>query len=270
MTGIKAFLTILFLMPLGHAAMALMNKHLPGSWLYAGAWALFLAGFLLIVLTRFIKSAGWQSFLGAFSGVFMWTGVVEYGFIYGAEQLGVGELNGSKGEYRLLTHTWSLVLLLSIYLLFHESVRCNFFVWLRRKLKLLRGPAVHGKVENYGPRTAFEMISVLWFFYVVMLLLYDENIFGVHHPATYLFLLLSLAGSVWLLYRLVRIADMGHALRYAIPTVIIFWNAIEILIKWKIFSEPWITLNLPIMATILAAFVAGVYCVVKDLRKAGR
>ncbi len=33
---------------------------------------------------------------------------------------------------------------------------------------------------------------------------------------------------------------MAPAVRYAIPTVIIFWNAVEILGRWNFFEEIWI------------------------------
>ena len=33
---------------------------------------------------------------------------------------------------------------------------------------------------------------------------------------------------------------IGHAIRYAIPTVVIFWNFVEILGRWNFFKEFWI------------------------------
>ena len=37
-----------------------------------------------------------------------------------------------------------------------------------------------------------------------------------------------------------RIKKLGFAIRYAIPTVIIFWNFVEILGRWNIFKEIWV------------------------------
>ncbi len=264
MTGLKAFVIVLLLMPLGHALMVVMNKFL-GDALIWGAAAIFLLGFAILLLTRFTDSSSWQSFLGCFAGVLMWTGVVEYGLYFGAISLDIPKLDGTAGEYRLMTHTWGFLLLLVIYLLFHEGVRCTLFVWLRRKLHLVKGAPVCGKVSNYGPRTAFEMVSILWFFYVLLLLLYDESILGAHHPATYACLFLSIAVGLWLGWRLIRIRNMGYALRYAIPTVIIIWNVVEILGHWNIYQEPWIVLNIPIMVTIIIAFLGSMYFVLKDL-----
>ena len=264
MRGVLAFLMIFFLMPIGHAVMILMNNLIPDH-LVLGASIVFFLGIGLLVLTRFSASASWQSFFGAIAGVLLWTGGVEYGFLYGAVSLGIEKVDGTAGEYRLLMHTWSLLVLLLLYLIVHEGVRCNLFIWLRRKLHLNRNPIVSGKVGNYGPRTAFEMASILWFFYVLFLVLYDENLFGKQHFATYACLVLSLGGGMYLFYKLIRIKDLGYAIRYAIPTVIVLWNVVEILAKWNVFQEPWITLNVPIMLSITVATVAGFYFVLRDL-----
>ncbi|MCP4758272.1 MAG: hypothetical protein GY894_09210 [Planctomycetes bacterium] len=264
MTGLKAFLLIFMMMPLGHALMVVMNRHLDEQigW---GATSLFLAGCLLVLGTRWTRSSAWQSFLGAFAGVLLWTGAVEYGLLYAATVLGIAEVNGTAGEYRLMMHTWSFLLLLVLYLVMHESIRCNLFIWLRKKLHLTAKTPVTGTVINYGPRTAFEMISILWFFYVLLLLLYDETLLGVHHLLTYACLVLSLAFGMWLFVRLLRIKDMGFAIRYAIPTVIIIWNVVEITAKWGLYEEPWLTLDPAIMVVICMSFVAGVALVVREL-----
>ncbi len=174
-------------------------------------------------------------------------------------------VGGTAGEYLLIKHTWSLLVLLILYLIVHEGNRCNLFIWLRRKLRLNRNPIANGKIGNYGPRTAFEMASILWFFYVVLLLLYDENLVGKFHVLTYATLVLSLGGGIYLFYKLIRIKDIGLAIRYAIPTVIVLWNVVEILAKWNIYKEPWITLNTPIVISVAVAFVAGLYFILRDL-----
>ena len=263
MVGLKAFVLVFLMMPLGHSLMIVMNTWIPDH-LAWGATALFVIGLLILLPTRWTRSTAWQSFLGAFSGVLLWTGAVEYGLLYAATVLGIPEVNGTAGEYRLMMHTWSFLLLMVLYLVMHESVRCNLFIWMRKKLHLTRRTAPSGTVVNYGPRTAFEMISILWFFYV-LLLLYDEQLVGVHHPLTYLCLFVSLAGGLWLLYRLLLIRELGHAIRYAIPTVIVLWNVVEICAKWNLYEEPWITLEPTIMAVICVSFVMGIAVVVRDL-----
>lgn len=266
MTGLKAFFLIFLMMPLGHALMVVMNRSL-GEQVGWGAFGLFILGVALLATTRWTRSTAWQSFLGAFAGVLLWTGAVEYGLLYAATVLGIGEVNGTAGEYRLMMHTWSFLVLLLLYLVVHESVRCNLFIWLRRKFRLTSKVHITGTVTNYGPRTAFEMASILWFFYVLLLLLYDENLVGVHHPLTYATLVLSLAGGMYLFYKLIRIKDMGLAIRYAIPTVIVIWNVVEITAKWGLYEEPWIVLEPSIMAVICVSFVIGIAIVVRDLMR---
>ncbi|MCK4872960.1 MAG: hypothetical protein KAS72_09565 [Phycisphaerales bacterium] len=262
----RAFIVVFLLMPLGHALMMVMNRTLDSA-LGWGVFALGLVGMGLLITTRFLRSAGWQSFLGALAGVVLWTAFVEYGLYFGAQALDIPRVDGTAGEYRMMQHTWGFLILLVLYLLFHEGVRCNLFVWLRRTLHLTTGPVVSGKVTNYGPRTAFEMAAVLWFFYVLLLILYDETILGDHHPATYACLFLSLGGGIWLLYRLWGIKDTGRAIRYSIPTVIVLWNVVEILARWNVFTEPWISLNVPVMSVIVLAFMVGLGMIVRDLRK---
>ncbi|MDP7069964.1 MAG: hypothetical protein QF561_01285 [Phycisphaerales bacterium] len=264
MTGFKAFLLIFLMMPLGHSLMVIMNGSF-GEQIGWGATGLVLVGCLLVMATRWTQSSAWQSFHGAFAGVLLWTGAVEYGLLYAATVLGIAEVNGTAGEYRIMMHTWSFLLLLVLYLVMHESIRCNLFIWLRRKLHLTARAPVSGTVVNYGPRTAFEMISILWFFYVLLLLLYDESLVGVHHPLTYACLVLSLAFGMWLFVRLLRIKDMGYAIRYAIPTVIVIWNVVEITAKWGLYEEPWLTLDPAIMVVICVSFVAGIALVVREL-----
>lgn len=48
---------------------------------------------------------------------------------------------------------------------------------------------------------------------------------------------------MWFLYlfvRLLKFQRMAPAVRYAIPTVIVFWNCVEILGRWNFFKEIWI------------------------------
>lgn len=272
MKGIKATLFFFFLMGIGHALMMVINRvderyGFEKSFMFWSAVILTVSGIILIFITKFNKTDTWQSMNGALGGVLFWTGAIEYGLIFGSQKLGITPLHGTAPEYRLMKFTWPFILGIFLYLLFHEDIRCNFIAFLRRKFSLMKGPTSEGRIRNYGPRTAFEMILVLWTFYVLLLLAYDENIFGVHHPVTYLIFVLSLGCGIYLIYKLLKIKEMGKAIRYSIPTAIIFWNTVEILAKWKVFKEPWLTLNLPIMSSIFAAFLITFYLIYKERKK---
>lgn len=272
MKGIKATIFFFLIMGIGHSMMMVINlideKYgFDQNFIIWSAITLSVFGVFLIFITRYNKTATWQSMNGALGGILIWIGAVEYGLIFGSRILEIPPLNGTAPEYRLMEFTWPFILVIFIYLLYHEDVRCNFILFLRRKLPLMKGPISEGRIRNYGPRTAFQIVLVMWTFYVLLLLTYDENIFGVHHPVTYLIFVLSLGCGIYLIYKLLKIKEMGKAIRYAIPTAIIFWNAVEILAKWKIFTEPWITLNVPIMSSILVAFIITFYLIYKDRKK---
>lgn len=70
--------------------------------------------------------------------------------------------------------------------------------------------------------TAIELIMILWTFYIILLIVYDSSIFGDKHPVTYIIAFGSLLWSAYLFMKLLRIKKLGFAIRYAIPTVIIF------------------------------------------------
>jgi hypothetical protein len=88
--------------------------------------------------------------------------------------------------------------------------------------------------------TFMEITALLWTFYLVLLILYDERFFGDRHLVTYIVAFGSLLWSLYLFLRLIKITKLAYAVRYAIPTVIIFWNFVEILGRWDIFKEIWI------------------------------
>ncbi|OGL41787.1 MAG: hypothetical protein A3C43_12060 [Candidatus Schekmanbacteria bacterium RIFCSPHIGHO2_02_FULL_38_11] len=249
---------------LGHVVMVIINKEHPELMWSFGQWCM-VVGFLFIVLTRFFKSDGWQSFFGVLGGTGMWISF-EYGLIYGGERLGVSyTYNGSYPEYRMMQWSVGVLLMVCMYLMFQESVRCNLFAYLRRKLHLMRGAVATGKIDNYGPRTAFEYIMTTWFFYVLLIMGYDEAIFGAKGKFIYAVFFCSFAVAFYLAYKLLNFDTFGANLRYSIPVVLIFWNDIEILAKWGMLKEPWVHINWPIMLAIIFGFCFSSYLIYKDL-----
>ena len=88
--------------------------------------------------------------------------------------------------------------------------------------------------------TFIETIVILWTFYIVLLLVYDKQIAGDRHPLTYFVAFGSLFWSAYLSLKLIKIQKFDYAIRYAIPTVIIFWNFIEVIGRWDLFKEIWV------------------------------
>jgi len=253
------------LIAIGHIVMVIVNKNYPDfKWEFAILNGVI--GFLIILATRFIKTDGWQSFCGVLGASGMWISF-EYSLIYGAERMGITyAYNGSYPEYRLMKWTVGLLLMVTMYLLFQESVRCNFLCYLRKIFRLMRGVLATGRIDNYGPRTAFEYIMTTWFFYVLLLIGYDEQIFGAHGKFIYIVFFCSFAISLYLAYKLLNYDRFGPNIRFAIPTVMIFWNDIEILAKWGMLKEPWVHINWPIMFAIISGFIISTYLIFKDLQ----
>jgi len=251
---------------IGHIVMVLIEKYNPAI-KYDFAWGCAIVGLVVLYLTRFFSSDGWQSFIGCLAGLSVWF-AWEYSLMYGASRLGVTYTwNGSYPEYRMMTWTYMMFVMVFTYLLFQESVRCNFIFFLRRTFRLMRGPVATGKVYNYGPRTFFEYIMVTWCFYILLMLAYDEELLGVYSWFTYLLFFTSFSVFFYLTYKLLGYDRFGANLRYAIPTVTILWNDVEILAKWGMLKEPWVHINWPIMSVIIGGFAISTWLIVRDLRK---
>ena len=131
----------------------------------------------------------------------------------------------------------------------------------------MRGVVATGKIDNYGPRTAFEYTMVTWTFYVLLMIGYDEQLFGPHSAFIYIMFLASFSVFFYLCYKLLSYDKFGANLRYAIPTVTVIWNDIEILAKWGMLKEPWVHINWPIMSVIFAGFAISTYLIIMDLRR---
>ncbi|MFO0580360.1 MAG: hypothetical protein U1A78_40830 [Polyangia bacterium] len=213
--------------------------------------ALTALGGILLWLTSRLKSDAAQSILGVFAGNMLWTGGVEYGLTLAARSLGVaktvgvvnGQLVAIYGEYVLLKHSWGALVLIMGYLCFLESSRCPLFLWWRERVPTMRGPLVAGHIYNYGPRSAFQYATTVWGFYLLLLWAYDEHAFGVYGAFTTAVLFLSLAGSLFCLWRLHQQTGWGAAVRYAVGAMIVVWTPIEIAGKWGLFREPWLLLR---------------------------
>jgi hypothetical protein len=251
---------------IGHIVMVLIEKYNPEI-KFDFAWAMAILGILAVYATRFLKSDGWQSFWGILGGLGLWF-AFEYSLMYGGHRMGVTYTwNGSYPEYRMMKWTYMMLVMVFMYLLFQESVRCNFIYFLRRSLRLMRGPVATGKISNYGPRTMFEYIMVTWTAYVLLMIAYDEQLFGPQSWFTYLVFFASFSVFFYLTYKLLGYDRFGANLRYAIPTVTVLWNDVEILAKWGMLKEPWVHINWSIMSVIIAGFCVSTYLIVQDLRK---
>lgn len=232
-------------------------------------------GGLLLWLTSRLKGDAAQTIVGIFGGNLLWTGGIEYGLTIAARSLGVGKAIGVVdgqavaiyGEYVLLKHTWGVLALVMVYLLFLESSRCPLFLWWRKRVPTMRGAMVTGRIDNYGPRSAFQYATTVWAFYLLLLWAYDERLFGVYSLFTKAVMLGSIAGSVYVVYRLYQQTGWGAAVRYAVASMIVVWTPIEIAGKWGLFREPWLLLRPEALIVFFGGLAIGTWSLWRAQRK---
>lgn len=280
--GIIAFMAVLVVQPLGHIVMIILENVFDvkehGGWynldvhgteptipadyfdaamifpnLYWSAFAMGLAGLIIIVwgMKRGTEVAGtWAGFVG---GTLVWTGWVEFSLHFHARYFGTKamcapglysyacmENPATKPEYLWMQGSVGFLLSIGLFFAFNKETRCNAFRWMHRHLKIPVGKPTRGLTRNFANIVAAETIGILWFFYVYLMFIYDETFFGEHHWFTYFSCAGFFVWSLYLIQRLIRYKRVTSALRYAIPTVIIFWNSLEILGRWDLFEEFWI------------------------------
>ncbi len=243
--GIVAFLIVLFTMPLGHAAMIIMENVFGKENIFIAAIIVGFLGLVLLIFGIVSKKRNLSTILGLFAGLFVWTGWIEFAFVYYANRFGVAPLmlNGeivTKPEYLIMPSSVGFWAISMIYYFFGSKSGCKFFNWFQKKLKMSNITEMQPTIKNNALTTFMEIILILWTFYMILLFAYDNSFFGDRHPVTYLIAYGSLLWSIILFVKLIRIETFDYAIKYSIPTVIIFWNFVEIMGRWNFFSEFWI------------------------------
>jgi hypothetical protein len=243
--GFFSFLLVLLLMPIGHAIMVL-NEHLLMEYKYQGAIAMGFAGIILLIWgIKKNSKPTLATILGFLGGVLVWTGWVEFSFMWIAEKNNVSHLMvdneiATKREYLVMMSSLGLLCTFYFFYLFTRS-NCTFYIWQQKYLGFREDIKTQvGFKKPFAVSTFIETIMIIWTFYVVLLLVYDDQIAGDRHIATYIVGFGSLLWSLYLISKLVRIQSFDYAIRYAVPTVIIFWNFVEILGRWDLFKEIWV------------------------------
>lgn len=259
LVGILAFIVVLFVMPLGHTLMILIELVFGQKYQFLSAGCIGLLGaiFLYIGLKRNNETS--STWYGFFAGVLLWTGWVEFSFVFYALQLGIDPLleNGkivTKPEYLIMPSSLGLLLSTTLYFFLNKQTQCRFFTWFHRNFRMRLSNTKNSNYRNYSVITAFETIYITWFFYLLLLIAYDEKLFGDKHWFTYFLFAAFLIWSMYLFIRLIKFSKIAPAVRYAIPTVIIFWNSIEILGRWNFFEEFWLHPNKYYLELIIVLF----------------
>lgn len=226
--------------------MILMEKLLGHNYLYPAAFGLGVLGVVMLLVGIISKKETSATFWGLFGGLFVWTGWIEFGYVYFANRFGVQPLieNGevvTKPEYLIMPSSYGFWAIVMLFYIFSTRSGCNFFNWIQRKIHYGQPvETLQPIVRNVAMTTFMELNVLLWTCYMVLLFAYDTEFLGNRHPVTMLIAFGSLAWSIYLFIRLLKIKKLAYAIRYAIPTVIIFWTFVEILGRWDMLTEIWV------------------------------
>lgn len=267
--GMIAFIIVLLTMPLGHTVMILMEELLGHEYVFFAAGLLGFLGLALLFWGVIQKNETHATLLGLFAALFIWTGWIEFAFVYYANRFGVQPLmmDGevvTKPEYLIMPSSVGFWAILMIYYFLGSKSGCHFFNWFQKKLKIAKPIQLKQSSGNTAVTTFMELIVLLWTFYLVLLFVYDENFFGDQHIVTYVVAFGSLLWSAYLFIKLLKIPNMAYAVRYSIPTVIIFWNFVEVMGRWEFFDEFWVEpmeywLEMTIIAIIIGILAVVIY-----------
>jgi len=243
--GILAFVMVFVWQGLGHTAMVLMEDIFGHQYVYHIAFWVGILGAALTWIGR-NKSEAAATFYGFTGGSLIWLSWIEFSFHFYARHLGVdpliegGEIV-TKQEYLVMQSSIGVMFASLLFFYFNKETRCNAFMWMHRHLRMNPGEPGTSKGRNISSLVAMETIYVTWFFYLTLLVLYDNAWAGDRHPATYVAFVFFLVWGVYLLQRLVRFQRMAPALRYGIPTAIICYNCWEILERWNVIKDFWVS-----------------------------
>ncbi len=236
--GLLGFVIVLLVQALGHTVMILMEEGFGHEYVYYSATAMGILGAVLLFIGMKHPEEITGTWLGFFAGTFLWTGWVEFAFVWNAAWLDVVDARGTKGEYFVMMSSLGVMMATLVYFFLNKETKCNFFHWFQRNWGLSTGKPSRGHERNFAAITALETIYIIWFFYLMLLFFY-EFIGDSGWEARVLFFL-NTVWAIYLLNRLVKFWKVTTAIRYAIPTAIITWNSIELMVRWDLFTEVWI------------------------------
>jgi uncharacterized membrane protein len=245
--GLLAFVIVFIVQALGHTVMIAMENIFGEEYVYECAFALGALGAVLLFIGMKHPGEVRGTWYGFWAGTFLWTGWVEFAFVWNASFLGVPDLMDAHMPGQIATKAEYLVMMSSVgvlgatlaFFLLNRETKCNMFVWFQRNLRLRTGKPSRGYERNFAAITCLETIYVIWFCYLVLLFIYDENILGDRHPVTYAIFFVNTVWAIYLFQRLMQMWKVTTAIRYGIPTAIIAWNSVEIAGRWNLFISVW-------------------------------
>jgi hypothetical protein len=216
--GILAYFVILFNFGFAHAWMSAINRANLQDQFY---WVAIIAAVGLILLARRFRPAV-DAVLGALAGLLLWAAIGEA---------------GEAGELFENPAIWGVVLVLTIFLTLRPGSRCDFHIWVQKALGIYKAP--DESRHWYAPGAAMAFFWTVWLGHMAELTAYYNPNFGVYSWLTWVILIASLVSTPFIFIFLWKTTDWAKAWGRAIPSVLITWMAVEILMKWEILPKPW-------------------------------
>lgn len=263
--AIASFLLVLFTMPLGHAAMILMEHWLEPGTLHVCAFLLGLAGLILTIVGVFVSGDLKQTLFGLAGGLLFWTGWVEFLFQYYVDRFGMvpytDPVTGkvTQPEYLVLPASFGFLMMFLLLYLFSIRSGCNFFNWCQKRLFGSRRDTIVARpvTRHTSIVTFMELNVMMWASYLLLMFCYDTNFLGDTHPVTITVAVGCLTGSMFIFLKQIRLASWGANIRMAIATVLTFWTFVEVMGHIGIMSEIWVhpLEHIPAMSALAALFL---------------
>ena len=183
--SIASFLLVLFMMPLGHALMILMEHWLHPTALHYAAFAMGAVGVLMVVIGVFVKGDTKQTLWGLFGGLLFWTGWVEFLFMYYANRFGVQPLivDGevvTRPEYLILPASFGFWAMFMLLYLFCVPTGCNFINWWQKVLFRGRKSEIVARpmTRHTSIVTFMQLNMMMWTCYLALMFCYDDHVPG--------------------------------------------------------------------------------------------
>ncbi len=246
--GIVAFMAVLLTMPLGHALMILMEHFMSPAAVNYSAFAMGLAGIVMVITGVFATGDTKQTLWGLIGGLLFWTGWVEFIYVYYTHRFGVEPLLNeaneivTKPEYLILPSSFGFWVMFMLLYTFSIKSGCDFFRWIQKLFFKKSSETINIKPITHHTSivTFMELNMILWTSYLLLLTCYDNNFIGDQSIFTLAVAFACLIGSLFMMKKLLKITQWGYAIRYAIATVVVFWTFIEIMGRLNLFNEIWV------------------------------
>ncbi len=239
--GLVALIMAFLAQWLGHSAYRFIEGVF-GAWHYWAAFAIGAAG-CWVVWRGLHKPEMPATWFGLLGGLLIWVGWFEFSFHYFAELYGVqgfevDQFYTATPASGILQATMPVMFgLFFLYGFANSSTKCNFMRWFHRRLGISPGMPARQEQRNFARITALEMIFVIWFCYLFWLYAFY---LGVDSPIVAGLYVGWSAWAAYLVWKLLQIPRVGHAIRYGIPTGAVAWGSFEMPSYFGAYPEIWL------------------------------